>query len=135
MSNTQINVDGVTVDGSSVSKPSNRSFRDAWQLTGNVIDVDMTRARDIHRDNLRAARKAAMETLDYLQKTALIKGTAAVGNDEGDIVNLAAGGYTADQLEDQLQSFRDITDDQAIEDAATPEDLSSIWPLGLTAPE
>lgn len=44
--------------------PSDRSFREAWTTTGNGIQVDIDRARDIHRARIRSARDAELIKLD-----------------------------------------------------------------------
>ena len=45
---TQININGQIVEASSVTLPSTgRSFRNAWTLNGDVIEVDMAKAIDI----------------------------------------------------------------------------------------
>ena len=38
---------GKTVDASTVTKPSDRHFREAWTLSGDVISEDMTEAKKI----------------------------------------------------------------------------------------
>ena len=37
--------DGKTVDASTVTKPSDRHFRGAWTLNGNVISEDLATAK------------------------------------------------------------------------------------------
>ena len=41
MTKTYIKVGDQVVDSEKVTKPSSRLFRDAWQLEGDVITVDM----------------------------------------------------------------------------------------------
>ncbi|MGC5098572.1 hypothetical protein ACPXA0_26590, partial [Escherichia coli] len=57
-----------------VTTPPDRDFRDAWQLNGTVIEVDMARARDIHRDNLRAERARRFAALDVEASRNMIGG-------------------------------------------------------------
>jgi len=47
--------------------PVDRKFRNAWDDTTPplVIDIDMVKARDIHRDHLRKLRQPKLNTLDY----------------------------------------------------------------------
>ena len=51
---------GNTADASSVTKPSDRHFRNAWVLNGNVISEDMTKAKEIFKDKIREVRKPLM---------------------------------------------------------------------------
>ena len=45
---TQININGQIVQASSVTLPSTgRAFRDAWTLNGDVVEVDLPKARKI----------------------------------------------------------------------------------------
>src|SRR3990167_5502651 len=43
--------------------PEDRYFRDAWE-DHNGIEVNMNKAREIHKDYLRKLRKPKLETLD-----------------------------------------------------------------------
>lgn len=115
MSNSQINVDGVTIDASSVTTPANRAFRNAWQLSGTVIEVDMARARDIHRDRIRTARQAAFMVNDIAINDAVLADDASAKS-------------AAIARRDEL---RDAPADPAIEAATTPEALSDVWPASL----
>lgn len=46
--------------------PADRSFRDAWcDVTKSTkVDIDVTKAQEIHRNNLRQMRKPLLEKLD-----------------------------------------------------------------------
>ncbi len=44
--------------------PDDRTFRDAWVYASGIVTIDMSKAREIHRNRLRAARKTVMEQLD-----------------------------------------------------------------------
>ncbi len=116
MSNSQINIHGTIVDADTVSKPDDRSFRAAWQLTGNIIDVDMTRARDIHRDRIRAARKPAFAINDIAINDAML------ADDEPAKTAAAA----------RRDVLRNAPADPAIEAAVTPEALTGVWPASLS---
>ena len=50
--------DGKTVDASTVTKPSDRHFREAWTLSGDVISEDMTKAKEIHKENKISRRRS-----------------------------------------------------------------------------
>jgi len=55
---TYININGDVRDASSITVPTDRTFRGAWTFNGDAVEIDMTAAREIHKDNLRAERKA-----------------------------------------------------------------------------
>jgi hypothetical protein len=51
-----VDKDGNQIDASTVtSKPSDRHFRNAWAISGKVIAEDMTKAKEIFKDKLKAA--------------------------------------------------------------------------------
>lgn len=117
MSTNMISVGGLTVDAANVTVPDNRDFRNAWQLEGAVIEVDMNKARDIHRDLIRIVRKEAFAVNDINLQDAMI---------DGDADAKATGVARRDAL-------RDAPADPAIDAATTPEELSAVWPAGLSA--
>lgn len=111
MSNSPIAT--VVIDGEAVPAalaPTDRLFRGAWQLEGEVITIDMVAARPIHRDLLREARRPLLAALDALWFI------ADETSDTGAKALIAA----------QKQALRDITDDPRIEAAATPEALAAL---------
>jgi hypothetical protein len=63
--------DGKTVDASTVTKPSDRHFRGAWTLSGNVISEDMTAAKKIFQDKIREVRLPLLEAEDVVYMKAL----------------------------------------------------------------
>ena len=63
--------DGNTVDASSVTKPSDRHFRNAWSLSGTTITEDMTAAKVIFKDKIREVRAPLLEEQDTLFMKAL----------------------------------------------------------------
>lgn len=95
--------------------PAARTFRDAWVSKGGKIDVDMSRARDIQRNRIRAARKTAMAILDVESARAF--------EDQDDAARADVS------LKKQL--LRDAPADPRIDAATTPEELAAIWPDGL----
>ena len=113
--NTLISIGGQTVDGALA--PPDRIFRNAWQLDGDAITVDMVKAREIHRDRLRQARKPIFESLDA-------EWFRAAEVDDVDGKNLIA---------ERKQALRDATHDPRIDAAATPEQLSALTLEVLTA--
>ena len=105
---TYININGDVRDAASLTVPTDRTFRSAWQYNEAVIEVDMAKARDIHKDNLRAERKPRLEALDVDYMKALEAGT------------------DADAIAAQKTSLRDITADSRIAAAATPDALKAL---------
>lgn len=115
MTTTYIQIDDTMVQASLVTPPSERLFREAWNLNGGIIDVDMVKARDIWRDKIRVARVAVFEELDAAFMQAL-----------------ESGNVTSQQtIAVQKQALRDATDDPAIEAALFPDDLKLVQPAGL----
>ena len=66
-----VDKDGNQVDASSVTKPSDRHFRGAWTLSGDVISEDMTKAKEIFKDKIREVRKPLLEAEDVVYMKAL----------------------------------------------------------------
>ena len=44
--------------------PTDRSFRNAWKQNGKTIETDMTKAKEIHKTNIRKARIPKLAELD-----------------------------------------------------------------------
>lgn len=95
--------------------PSDRTFRNAWKRD---LTVDMPKAREIVKAKLRVDRAPLLAALDVEYMRALEQGDKAT---EADVVA-------------RKQALRDATDDPAIVDAKTPEDLKAIaLPAVVTA--
>ena len=97
--------------------PSDRTFRNAWRLDGDgAVEVDMDKAREIHREKLRGIRKPLLEALDVEYQRA----------DEA--------GNTAEKkrVAAKKQALRDVTADPAIDAASTPDELKAVIPAALT---
>ena len=105
---TYININGDVRDASSLTVPTDRTFRGAWAFNEAVIEVDMAKAKDIHKDNLRAERKPRLEALDVSYMKALEAGSGAA--------DIAA----------KKKTLRDITADAKIADASTPDALKAL---------
>ncbi len=95
--------------------PSDESFRDAWTFNDGVT-VDMTRAREIHRNAIRAARAPLLAALDVQYQRA---------DETGDDARKA-------ELVVRKNALRNVTTDPAIEAALTPADLNAVWPAALS---
>jgi hypothetical protein len=91
--------------------PESREFRNAWRLTEDgQIEIDMPKARDIHRDKLRLHRAREFLRLDTDALIALSQG------DHG----------AAATIDEEKQRLRDAPAHPAIEAAATADELSAI---------
>ena len=105
---TYININGDVRDAASLSVPSDRTFRGAWQFNGVAVEVDMTAAKEIHKENLRRDRAPRLAALDVDYMKALETG--------GDAAAVAA----------QKQALRDVTGDARIAAATTPDALKAL---------
>ena len=108
---TYVNINGETRDAASLEFPTTkRTFREAWQFNGNVIDINMDKARDIVRNRLRAEREPLMAKLD------------------ADWFRAAETANTVAQvaIATQKQALRDITTHASIDSATTADELSLI---------
>ena len=105
---TYININGDVRDASSLTVPTDRTFRGAWTFEGDAVEVDMTAAVAIHKDNLRAERKPRLEELDVAYMKALEAGTGAA------------------EIAAQKETLRNITDDARITAATTPDELKAL---------
>jgi hypothetical protein len=59
-----VDKDGNQIDASTATVPSDRNFRGAWVLSGNVISEDLTKAKEIFADKVREARTPLLAALD-----------------------------------------------------------------------
>jgi hypothetical protein len=94
--------------------PADRYFRSAWKDVGK-IEVDMPKARDIHRDRLREMRAPKLAALDIEYQRA---------DEAGDAERKRA-------IAAQKQALRDVTADPAIDAAQTPDELKAVVPVIL----
>ena len=105
---TYININGDVREASSLAVPTDRTFRGAWEFNADVVEVDMTAALDIHKDNLRAERAPRFADLDVSYMRALEDGTGAPA--------IAA----------EKETLRNITDDARLAAATTPDALKDL---------
>ena len=115
MVNHLLDIGGDIRDVATLTVPESRDFRNAWQYNGSVVEIDMTLAREIHKDKLRLDRVPMLEALDPDWFRAA---------EAGDVAAQAATAA-------QKQVLRDITEDARIASAATPEELSALTLDGL----
>jgi hypothetical protein len=93
-----------------------RAYRNAWRLrdAGKIV-VDMSAAREIHREklrNLRAPRLVALDQ-DYLR-----------ADERGDLLE-------KQRIAQRKQALRDAPADPAIDAAQTPDELRAVIPAAL----
>lgn len=105
---TYININGDVRDASSINAPADRTFRGAWQFDGDAVEIDITRARAIQRENIREERKPRLAALDVDYMKALEIGEGAA--------DIAAA----------KKALRDVTSDARIDAAATPDELKAL---------
>jgi len=89
--------------------PSSREFRNAWEDVGTV-QVNMPKAREIHKDWLRKLRKPLLSELDVAYQRA---------DEIGDVAE-------KQRIAAEKQVLRDITAHPGIEAAQTPDELISV---------
>lgn len=103
-----------------------RTFRNALDLVNGVLVTDMPKARDIHREHIRAARepKLSQADVDYFKalEAAVVTGLAPETPE-----------YTAlEATAAHKKKLRDMPQMPEIDAAQTPEELKAIWPDELT---
>ena len=93
--------------------PSDRTFRSSWVQVGigttATVTEDMTKAREIHKTNIRTAREPLLVALDVEFQKAQETGASTT-----DIVS-------------KKQALRDAPADSAIDSATTTDELKSQW--------
>ena len=103
--------DGNQADAASVTKPSDRHFRDAWILSGKVISEDLTTAKNIFKDKIREVRAPLLVAEDVVYMKALEADDATAKTNS---VN-------------KKKALRDAPAAQAIIDATTITELKAAW--------
>ena len=104
--------DGKKIDSANVkSKPSDRHFRNAWAISGDVIAEDITKAKEIFKDKIRAVTKPLLEAEDVVYMKALEADDATAKTNS---VN-------------KKKALRDAPAAKAITDAKTITELKAAW--------
>ena len=104
--------DGKQIDASAVkTKPSDRHFRNAWAISGNVIAEDMTKAKEIFKNKIRQVRQPLLEAEDVVYMKAL---EASDSDAQTASVN-------------KKKALRDAPAAKAIDDADTIAKLKAAW--------
>jgi len=106
-----VDKDGNQIDASTATVPSDRHFRGAWSLSGNVISEDMTKAKEIFKDKIREVRKPLLEAEDVTYMKALEAGDS----------DAQAASVTA------KNALRDAPAASAITNAANIAALKAAW--------
>jgi hypothetical protein len=98
--------------------PPDRTFRNAWELSGQRVVVNMPKARVIHMDRIRAARDAQLKQLDV------------------DYIKADEGGNAMAKatIAAEKTRLRDIPQTFDLSLATTPETLAALWPADLMGP-
>jgi hypothetical protein len=92
--------------------PIDRTFRMAWKEVQGKIDVDMSKAMEIHMEKIRAARDKVLSETDVEITKALEAGDTP----------------TINRLRGERQKLRDIPQTFDLSTATTPEELKVLWP-------
>jgi hypothetical protein len=100
--------------------PQSRAFRDAWRVdpATKKIRVDMEKAREVHRNQIRRKRIPNLVELD---------GQYMKADEDNDASKKK-------EVAQKKKYLRDFPDDPRIASANTPEELLSIWPDGVERP-
>ena len=89
--------------------PTDRSFINAWKQNGKTIETDMTKAKEIHKTNIRTARETKLAELDIEFQRAL--------ETSADTSTIVA----------KKQTLRDAPSASGISTAASEADLKAQW--------
>ena len=92
-----------------VDCPHDRSFRDAWSYDGSNFGINITKAKEIHKENIRLAREKKFEELDVEFQRAL--------ETSADTTAIVA----------KKQVLRDYPAQSGISTAVTDTDLKANW--------
>ena len=106
-----VDMDGASVDASTVTKPSDRHFRGAWKLSGSTISEDITKAKAIFKDKIREARKPLLDAEDVVYMKAL-----EASDSSAQAASIA-----------KKKKLRDAPATTAIENADTIAKLKAAW--------
>ena len=89
--------------------PTDRSFRNAWKQNSKTIETDMTKAKEIHKTNIRTARVPKLAELDIEFQRAL--------ETSADTSTIVA----------KKQTLREAPSASGISTAASEADLKAQW--------
>ena len=106
-----VDKDGNQADASAVTVPSDRHFRGAWSLSGDVISEDVDAAKVIFKDKVREVRKPLLDAEDVIYMKAL----------EADDADAKATSVT------KKNALRNAPAASAIDSATTIAELKAAW--------
>lgn len=106
-----VDKDGNQANAAEVTVPSDRHFRGAWSLSGDVISEDLDAAKVLFKDKIREVRKPLLEAQDVAYMR-------AIEADDTSAKTAAANAKTA---------LRDAPAASAITDATTIAELKAAW--------
>ena len=106
-----VDKDGNQANAADVTVPSDRHFRGAWSLSGDVISEDLDTAKTIFKEKIREVRKPLLEAED-------VKYMRAIEDDDATAKAAAATKKTA---------LRNAPAASAITDATTITELKAAW--------
>jgi len=89
--------------------PKDTVFEEAWKIVDGKIEMDIAKAREVHKENIRNARLAKLNELDIQFQQAL-----ETSSDTAAIVS-------------KKQALRDAPADSAIGSASTVAELKAQW--------
>jgi len=95
--------------------PSNRHFREAWSLSGTVITEDVTKAKELFKDQIRSVRKPLLEAEDAKYMKALEDNDTSAQT----------------TIKTRKNSLRDAPAASAISSATTITALKAAWDTSL----
>ena len=95
--------------------PTDIDFQNAWVYKDGKVEVDLTKAKEVHREYIRRERKAKFADLDIEFQRAL---------ETGDTSAVVA----------KKQALRDATADAAIDAALNVAQLRALWNTSLLGP-
>ena len=106
-----VDKDGNQANASAVTVPSDRHFRGAWSLSGDVISEDLDVAKVLFKDKIREVRKELLEAQDVAYMR-------AIEADDTSAKTAAVNAKTA---------LRDAPAASAITNATTIAELKAAW--------
>ena len=106
-----VDKDGKTIAAADATVPSDRHFRGAWSLSGSTITEDMTAAKVIFKEKIRAVRAPLLDAQDVAYMKAL-------EDDDSDAQTAAKNAKKA---------LRDAPAASAITNADTITKLKAAW--------
>lgn len=110
-------VTAFVIDSSNL--PQDTTFFNAWELDGEEVVINLTKAKEIWKDKLRQARKPVFEKLD-------IEYIKALENEDNS---------KAKQIISIKRQLRDITISKELANAKTIEAVKAFWPSVLETDE